>query len=598
MTFLPLVVSFLFSLLTIPFIGWLSFRLGRLKQPRQDRWHRRPTPTLGGVAIFIAFWGSLIIFIPITGFFTLSYWSLFLGSGLAFAVGFYDDLHPLNPTLKLAGQLVAATIVIFFGDHTILFFPWPIANILLTYLWLVGITNSINLLDNIDGLAGGVSLIAAGLLCGFLWMSQNVFLLQVVLSLAGALLGFLIFNFPPAKIFMGDSGSLFIGFLLASLAVFRRSQASNVLAVLGVPTLIFLLPILDTSLVMITRLLRGQSPVLGGTDHTSHRLVSFGLSERQALLVLYGIALVGGCSAVALEAIDYDTSLVLIPLVLITLSLLTAYLGHLKIVSTAQPVSNNLSRWMTKIAYRRRLFELLLDLALVATSYYLAYWTRYGLDMTSTSMALFLRSWPMALASAYLIFYLLGVYRGVWRYIGIYDFLRFIGAAAGTALITCGLILVMYPQQGYSLDVFILFAAFLVLGLAGSRSTFVILDRLYNRQRVNPEGAQVLLVGAGDEGEMALRWILRNPDIGYRPIGFVDNDQNLWGRSINGVEILGSSENLETLFKEKKVDGVIFTSPRFHDQPEAQKIIELCRHKGMWVRFLRLEFELIDPNPT
>lgn len=277
---------------------------------------------------------------------------------------------------------------------------------------------------------------------------------------------------------------------------------------------------------------------------------------------------------------------------------MVAYLGHLKIVSTAEPVSNNLSRWMTELAYRRRLFELLLDLALVATSYYLAYWTRYGLDMTSTSMALFLQSWPIALVNAYLMFFLLGVYRGVWRYIGMVDFLRFIGAAVGTAILTCALVWVIYPRQGYSLDVFILFAVFLVLGVAGSRSTFVILDRLYNRQKVNPEGDRVLLVGAGDEGELALRWILRNPEIGYRPIGFLDSDRNLRGRSINGIEILGSSEKLEVLLEEKKVEGIIFTSPKFNDQTETEKIIAICRQRAIWVRFLRLEFELIVADPV
>jgi UDP-GlcNAc:undecaprenyl-phosphate GlcNAc-1-phosphate transferase len=230
---------------------------------------------------------------------------------------------------------------------------------------------------------------------------------------------------------MGDSGSLFIGFLLASLAVFRESQASSVLAVFGVPILLFLLPILDTTLVTLTRLLRGQSPAQGGTDHTSHRLVSFGLTERQVLLVLYGIALVGGISAVALEAIDYDTSLVFIPLVLISLSLAAAYLGRLKIVSTQQPGLSNLSRLMNELAYRRRLFELLLDLALVTTSYYLAYWTRFGLDMTSASMSLFLRSGVIGLCLFYV--FPLGVY---WEHMlrGHFDFLRFIGAAFGTSI--------------------------------------------------------------------------------------------------------------------------------------------------------------------
>jgi UDP-GlcNAc:undecaprenyl-phosphate GlcNAc-1-phosphate transferase len=129
-----------------------------------------------------------------------------------------------------------------------------IANIILTFFWLVGITNAINLLDNMDGLASGVSLIAAGVLCYFFWRGGDDILLLLALALVGANLGFLVFNFPPAKIFMGDSGSLFLGFTLAALSIARRTQASNVFAVVGIPTLLFLLPILDTSLVTITRL--------------------------------------------------------------------------------------------------------------------------------------------------------------------------------------------------------------------------------------------------------------------------------------------------------------------------------------------------------
>ena len=596
MQFLTAAVSFIISLAIVPMVRLLSFRLGKVKQPRQDRWHRQPTPTLGGIAIFSAFWGALFVSFIASGSYPVSYLALLFGSGLAFMVGLIDDLHPLTPPVKLGGQLVAATIIIFFGNQTIKFFPWPIANILLTYLWLIGITNSINLLDNIDGLATGVSIIAAGLLGVFLWRDQNLFLLQVDLALIGALIGFLIYNFPPAKIFMGDSGSLFIGFLLASLAVYRRSQASSVLAVFGVPILIFLLPILDTTLVTVTRLLRGQSPTQGGTDHTSHRLVSFGLSEVQTLFVLYAIALIGGCSAIALEAIDYDTSLVLIPVVLISLSLVTAYLGNLKIVTSAKPPSKNISRWMTELTYRRKLLEIMLDLALVASSYYLAYWMSYGLDMTSTSMALFLQSWPVALASAYLMFYLVGVYRGVWRYQGIDDLLRFVGAATGTAIITYLLVLLLYPGQVHSPDVFFLFAVFLILGLSGSRSTFVILDRFYYRQHAAADGDRVLLVGAGDEGEMALRWILRNPEIGYRPVGFVDDDQSLWGRSISSVEILGGSEKISAMIDDKRIEGIIFTSTRFSTQPEMQRIIDLCHQKAVWVRYLKFEFELIEAD--
>ena len=598
MVFLPALVSFVLSLLTIPLVRWLSFRFGYVKQPRQDRWSRKPIPTLGGAAVFLAFWGSLILFMGQSSLLSQDSWSLLLGAGLAFFVGLVDDLHPLKPPIKLSGQLVAATIVIFFGNHAIDFFPWPIANIILTYIWLVGITNSINLLDNIDGLAGGVALIVAGLLCIFLWKYQNIFLLQVTLALAGALIGFLVFNFPPAKIFMGDSGSLFIGFLLASLAVFRRSQASNVLSVLGVPILIFLLPIFDTSLVTITRLLRGQSPAQGGTDHASHRLVTFGLTERQAVFVLYGVALAGGVSGVALEALDYDTSLVFIPLVLIVLSLITAYLARLKVVTVPESVSNNFSRWISELAYRRRLFELLLDLVLVGFSYYLAFWTRFGLNMNQTSMGLFLRSWPIALANAYLVFYIVGVYKGVWRFIGLENYFRFLGAASGSAFFSWIIINVIYSRQGYSLDIFVLFALFLLVGLAGTRSTFVILDRIAEKQGINPAGDQVFLVGAGAEGELALRWILRNPKIGYRPLGFIDRDQSLWGRVISGIQIYGSIAVVDDFLQsKKKVDGIILTSPAILEQPEIKEMMHFCRQKGLWIRVLRLEFELVEPDP-
>ena len=136
---------------------------------------------------------------------------------------------------------------------------------------------------------------------------------------------------------MGDSGSLFLGFTLAVLAIARQPQASNVFAITGVPTLLFLLPILDTTLVTLTRLLRGQSPVMGGQDHTSHRLIAFGFSERQTLMVLYTVAIASGVVAIAIETIDYWLSLILVPTVVIVLALLVAYLARMKVVSSTTP---------------------------------------------------------------------------------------------------------------------------------------------------------------------------------------------------------------------------------------------------------------------
>ena len=574
----------------------LSFRTHQVVMPRSDRWHRNPTPTLGGVGIFVAFLATLIALYLIKDVreLFLDRWSIIAGIMIMFFIGLYDDIKHINPPTKLVFQILAATVVIFFGNYTINFFRWPIANILLTFLWLVGITNAFNLLDNMDGLAGGVALIASGFLSVFFYTAGYPDLLIISLALAGSISGFLIFNFPPAKIFMGDSGSMLLGFALAALAIARRTQASNIFAIVGVPILIFLLPILDTGLVAITRILRGQSPATGGTDHTSHRLVAFGLSERQALLVLYGIAVISGLASIGLEALDYDLSLILIPILLCTLSLFVAYLARMKVVTTEKNNESSFTRWIVNLTFKRRIFEIIFDLLLIGVSYYLAFWTHSGLNMTTSSMNLFLLSWPIALGITYGSFFLFGVYRGVWRYIGINDLIRYIGASILSGSLSWVTIKMVFPNQQFSGEVFILFTIFLIIGLAGSRSSFLILDRIYIKQFSGVEKQNILLYGAEDAGEIALRWILRNPALGYNVVGFLDDDSLKWGSNIHGVNILGNVGNLGQFIREKKVNGVIATTEILLASPAGEKLRTTCQANSVWVRVLRLEFELTD----
>jgi len=393
---------------------------------------------------------------------------------------------------------------------------------------------------------------------------------------------------------MGDSGSMLLGFALAALAIARRTQASNIFAIVGVPILIFLLPIIDTGLVAITRILRGQSPATGGTDHTSHRLIAFGLSERQALLVLYGIAVISGLASIGLEALDYDLSLVLIPILLCTLSLFVAYLARMKVVTTEANNESGFTRWIVNLTYKRRIFEIIFDLLIIGVSYYLAFWTHFGLNMTTNSMNLFLLSWPIALGVTYGSFFLFGVYRGVWRYIGINDLVRYLGASILSASLSWVAIKMIFPSKQYPGEVFILFTIFLIIGLAGSRSSFLILDRIYSRQFSGVEKQNILLYGAEDAGEIALRWILRNPAIGYNVVGFVDDDRLKWGSNIHGVKILGDVENLGQFIREKQVNGVIATTEILLDSLAGEKLKNACQTNSVWVRVLRLEFELIE----
>jgi len=589
-----LAVSFATSLALVPLVRWLSFRVGRVSMPRKDRWHSRPTPALGGVGMFGAFGISMLVMILIRGDWTIyqTHWSMIISAVLMFALGLYDDFKTIKPPTKLIGQLLAATIVIFWGDTRIDFFPWPIANILLTYFWLIGITNAINLLDNMDGLAGGIALIASGMLAYFFWKSDQLVLLQLTLTLSGAILGFLVFNFPPARIFMGDSGSMFLGFLMAALAIARQTQASNVFAALGVPTLLLLLPILDTSLVAITRMLRGQSPIQGGTDHTSHRLIAFGLSERQAILVLYSVALVSGVAAASIEALDYDLSLVIIPILLIGLALFVAYLGRLRMVSEPSQTKGSLARLVGNLTYKRRVFEILLDLMLIGSSYYLAFWTRFGLDMTTQSMDLFLQSWPMALGLAYLAFFSFGIYRGVWRYVGLNDLLRYVGAVVATSIASWIISQVLFSGNAYGADIFLLFAIFLLLGLAGSRVSFQVLDR-WSDERKNKAGKiSVLIYGADDAGELALRWMLRNPEMGYKPVGFIDDQGTNRGKLIHDVRVLGGVEQINAHLID--IQGVVVTNRALLATPQGTKLTDKCRERGIWIRWLRIEFEPVD----
>jgi UDP-GlcNAc:undecaprenyl-phosphate/decaprenyl-phosphate GlcNAc-1-phosphate transferase len=603
MLYAPLGIAFLAALALIPLVRQLSIRYGYVAVPRADRWSPRPTATLGGIGIFIAFQASLLAGAALTGMWSQVPWGILAGSLIVFSLGLFDDFRHITPPAKLVGQILAAAVVVAFGYTTKFFTPKiantlvaQLPNILLTFVWLVGITNAINLLDNMDGLAGGIAFIASAFLAYFFWRAHDPGLMLVALAMSGAVLGFLVFNWPPASIFMGDSGSLSLGFTLAALAIARQAQASNVFAVMGVPTLLFLLPILDTTFVTFTRLLRGQSPAQGGRDHTSHRLIAFGLSERQTLLVLYSIAVVSGVVGIGLEALSYWLSLIFVPLLVITLAILVAYLGRLKIVQAAQDSNGRnwaITRFMVEMTYRRRLLEVTLDFFLIGVAYYLAFLTQQGFFLDNATFGLFLQSLPVALGGAYLAFFALGVYRGVWRYVGLDDLLRFAEVSFLGSLFTVLGIFVFHRQDPYPPVLFVLFGVFLLLGLAASRSSFRVLD-LFSGQQARVGEERVLICGAGDEGEMALRWILMNPQLEYRPVGFLDDDPFMFRRKIHGVEVLGNLNQIDVILAERQIQGMIVTAKALKDHELERKLVETCRKHQCWVRSLRLEFELLE----
>jgi UDP-GlcNAc:undecaprenyl-phosphate GlcNAc-1-phosphate transferase len=229
---------------------------------------------------------------------------ILLGASLVSFLGIWDDRHSLRPLFKLLGQLVAALILIYSGVQVNIF-PFQWLNVAVSVLWVVGITNALNLLDNMDGLSGGVAAIASAFLLLLAAMSGQYLVGSLAAALLGACLGFLYYNFnpatifAPASIFLGDSGSLFLGFVLAAVGIKLRFPTNSFLITWMIPIVVLWLPIFDTALVVISRLRRGLNPLTSpGRDHVSHRLVARGFSRREAVLTLYLVCGVLGVLAI------------------------------------------------------------------------------------------------------------------------------------------------------------------------------------------------------------------------------------------------------------------------------------------------------------
>ncbi len=268
---------------------------GMVDQPDPARKiHVRPTPRVGGVAIFLS---TLVAALLLRGAYR-ELTGILVGAALMSSLGLWDDRFSLRPGLKLLGQLVATGLLLVAGIQ-VRVFPWQAVNLAVTVLWVVGITNAMNLLDNMDGLSGGIAAIAAAhfsLMCAF---SGQYLVGALSVAVMAACLGFLVYNWNPATIFMGDSGSLFLGFTLAALGIKLRFPDNVPFVTWMIPLLVMGVPILDTTLVTASRLRRGLNPLTTpGRDHISHRLTYAGFTRREAVLVLYIAGFVLGLLAI------------------------------------------------------------------------------------------------------------------------------------------------------------------------------------------------------------------------------------------------------------------------------------------------------------
>ena len=304
---LALLVALVISFLATPVVKTFAYKVGAIDVPKDNRrMHKVPIPRLGGLAIFIGFMVSVLLFVPITP----EMRSILLGAVIIVVLGVVDDIMALPAMLKFVVQIIAALIPALGGVRILAFsnpnifsdnLYWVLdgLSIPITVLWIVGITNSVNLIDGLDGLANGVSAISATTMLLIALLISEAQVALVMAALVGACAGFMPYNLNPAKMFMGDTGATFLGYILATMSIQGLFKYYALISFV-VPFLILGLPIFDTAFAFIRRIAHGQSPMHADRSHIHHRLIDMGLSQKQAVATLYVISAILGLSAVVL----------------------------------------------------------------------------------------------------------------------------------------------------------------------------------------------------------------------------------------------------------------------------------------------------------
>ncbi|MGC4085029.1 MAG: hypothetical protein QM736_23665 [Vicinamibacterales bacterium] len=581
-------IAFGLSVVLVLLCRTVARRFGFVAAPRADRWHAQPTALLGGVAIATTVLGLHGVFIGVTAL------PVLLVAGLAmFAIGLADDIVSLKPVTKLVFEISVASFLVFFG-YRLGWVESLTLDTLLTVFWIVGFTNAFNLLDNMDGLCAGLAVIAGTGVLTALWLNGVAGPPTIHLALLiGAAAGFLVYNFNPASIFMGDSGSLFLGLNLAVMTLSSPSTAhasSSLMTIVAAPVMILMVPILDTTLVTVSRILAGRSAAQGGRDHSSHRLVAIGLSERSAVLVLWALAALGGLLGVALKHYRGDLPSLAAAVFAIGSILFAVYLAHVRVYEeTGKDLerTGGVTPLVVQFVYRRRIAEVLLDVCLSAIAYYSAYRLRFGSPGEFRAyFPQFLQSLPLVIGVQIVSLLSMGGYRGVWQYFGLMDGVTFAkGVGLGT-LVNIAILTYAYRFESYSRGVFVIYAALLMLLVSGSRASFRLMSEFAHRR--NQRGLRVAIYGAGDVAASAVRDILNRREGAYRMLGFIIEDPSMERAQMQGFPVIGNYQSLVRLVDEGNVDLVVITQLIDVDRLEALRA--LCAERG--VSLERLHFRL------
>ncbi|HEY4348244.1 MAG TPA: NAD-binding protein [Gaiellaceae bacterium] len=562
--------------------------------PSADRWHDSPTPSFGGIGIFAGFSAGLWAAAAAGAFDPgEAFVGIYAAVALVFAAGLADDVFGLNPIAKLIAQGAAAAIVLSTGTHVQLVHNEPIGDAI-AVIWLIGISNAFNLLDNMDGLAASLAAIAFGFFAVDA-VTQHPDDAALAFALAGALAcaGFLPFNLRrkgPALVFMGDSGSQALGFALAALGLTSSWRvAGSTVATLILPVLVLAVPILDTALVTVARLLDGRPIYEGARDHSSHRLVRFGLSERSTVALLALIALCVGGSSLAYTVLDnFRTTIIG---VFLTFVLLVQFASFLADIDRRPEQGEPLGLAQAFAVHWRRLVEVMVDFVVITASYLAAYVIVFGWPGTVEQRTIRDLTLPVILAARYIAFIPFGLYRSVWRYAGFRDVASAVSAVIVSELVGLSFMLLTQNLRDFHRSFFIVDALICMVAIAASRlaERTILIGRRAVRERT---ARRTVIVGAGRTGLGLMRELREGG--GERVVGFIDDNPRLRRRRLGGVKVLGTTHELSRALEGANVDIVLVTIPNA-PREILEAVVEACAQAGVTCRFVRREIDL-DPR--
>jgi UDP-GlcNAc:undecaprenyl-phosphate/decaprenyl-phosphate GlcNAc-1-phosphate transferase len=567
--------------------------IGAVMPPRSDRWHHAPTPTMGGIAIAIGTAAGFFVVVDRQEvLLSLTTWAPIALAALAmFVVGVLDDRLQLSPLAKLVASLAIGAFLVFALVGTEPEGAVPTLYTLVAIVWFAGICHAMNLLDNMDGLASGVGLIAAAFLALLVGPTIGLGITAFLIALAGSLLGFLYWNRSRARLFMGDCGSLFIGAVLASASivpVFNTRLAFISPSV--IIALVLVVPLFDTGFVLVLRRLAGRKASKGGIDHVSHRLVSLGFSERSAVRILYLLGLVGGATAWVLTAYSgLEPMLPLVALFGVIVVLLGIYLARVPAYNSEDFVAlqkSSFAPFLKDLAFRWHAGEVMLDLVLITVCYYGAYRLRFEGQDLDNFLPYFTASLPVVIGCKLASLYASRLYQRSWETFGLRDIaavVRGVGLGSVCSVLSMAY---LYRFEGFSRAVFVLDAILLTIAIVATRASFRSMSLVAATR--NKKSRRILVYGAGAFGQTLVREMRANTNWHMNPVAFLDDDPMKVHQWIMGVPVRGAINELESVIRRYTVDEVVLSSPSVNGSVE-HRIRDVCARLDRPVRRLYME---------